>query len=204
MLHLINRSIVSRTGNLGGHTLLQDTYPLKIMRSERIISEDIHGDQVSVLRIGGQFQLSGRPNANGRIYPEGVLRQAVEEIRVSHLITKLWIDNSGAVFGEAEVLDNTILGKQLYALLERKIRVGISSRGVGDMETAIYENEEYYKVLPGYTFVTFDIVAEPSVHGSYMSVMESKNRLLNRSHSEKVGRDKKIIVEVRNFLEELR
>ena len=228
MLQQVNRSIVSRTGDLGGHTLLQDSYPLKILRQERIMSEDVNGNKVPVLRIGGQFQLAGKPNANGRIYPDGVLAQAVEEIqedikarrvlgeydhppdakihleRVSHLITKLWMEN-GSVFGEAEVLAKTEKGSQLQALLESNVMIGISSRGVGDMETSIYENEEYYQVLPGYTFVTFDIVAEPSVHGSYMSVMESRNRLVNKARSNpKADRETDILSEIRNHLKGLR
>ena len=105
------------------------------------------------------------------------------------------------VFGEAEVLENTIMGGQLKALLESNITIGISSRGVGDMESTIYENEEYYQVLPGYTFVTFDIVAEPSVTGSFMSVMESRDRLReNGSRNQRAQAERKIIVEMQDYL----
>jgi len=80
------------------------------------------------------------------------------------------------------------------------------------METTIHEGEEYYKVLPGYSFVTFDMVAEPSVHNSYMSlidsprkdssfqVAESKDRLITNFRS----REKEIIAELRNQLFNLR
>lgn len=228
MLTQVNRSVISRTGNTGGHTLLQDSYPLKVLKKEKVFTEDAHGQKVPVLRIGGQFQLSDRPNANGRIYSRPVLSQAVEEIqedikarrvlgefdhppdakihldRVSHVLTKLWMENDGTVFGEAEVLEKTPCGAQLKALLESNVMIGISSRGVGDMETTIHEGEEYYNVLPGYTFVTFDIVAEPSVHGSYMSMVESKNRFANRHRNPGADRDKKLVSEVRNYLKGLR
>lgn len=208
--------------------LLVDTIPFKILRKERVMSEDIHGNSSPVLRIGGQFQRAGRPNANGRIYPLDVLAEAVERLqedikarrvmgeydhppdakihldRASHLITKLWMEGD-VVFGEAEVLEKTLLGSQLKGLIESKVNIGISSRGVGDMETTIHENEEYYKVLPGYSFVTFDMVAEPSVHGSYMSVLqpqvaEAKVVRTNRSSEAKVKKPKIITTEEKKTL----
>lgn len=206
-------------------TLIQDTFPLKIMRSERVMSEDINGNKVPRLRIGGQFQRAKNPNANGRIYPANVLRLAVEDLqediksrrvlgefdhppdakihldRVSHLITKLWMEGD-VVYGECEVLENTQHGSQLKALLESNVNIGISSRGVGDMETTIYEGEEYYQVLPGYSFVTFDIVAEPSVHGSYMSVVENRNNL--RKRNRRSDYERSMVTEVRNILKGLR
>lgn len=217
-----------RSGHIGSHQLICDTFPLKVMRSESVMSEDIHGDKVPVLRIGGQFQRAGLPNANGRIYPRKVLAQAIQDIqedvrsrrvlgefdhppdakihldRVSHLITKLWMEGD-VVFGECEVLANTTYGRQLKALLESKIDIGISSRGVGDMETTIYEGEEYYQVMDGYSFVTFDIVAEPSVRGSYMSMVESKDNLRAvKVENYRQKHEKQVIEEMRGFFSGLR
>jgi len=225
MSALINRSVVARTGELGSHRLLQDSMPLVVMDKRTVMSEDVHGQKSPVIRLTGQFQRAGQPNANGRIYPRNVLSHAVSEVqedikarrvlgefdhppdakihldRVSHLITKLWMEGD-TVFGECEVLEKTIMGQQLKALIESNVTIGISSRGVGDMETTRFKGEEYYQVMPGYTFVTFDIVAEPSVHGSYMSVMESKNRLAG-VRNRKGERESAIIVETRNFLKGL-
>lgn len=222
-MSVISRQSISQTGDLGYHQLICDSYPLEITRKERTVSEDVNGQKVPVLRIGGQFQRAGLPNANGRIYPPNVLIQAIKEIqedikarrvlgefdhppdakihldRVSHLITKIWMEGD-KVFGECEVLENTHHGRQLKALLEANVNIGISSRGVGDMETTLYEGEEYYQVLPGYTFVTFDIVAEPSVHGSYMSVMENKDALRKSVKDVRRVREKQIATEVRNIL----
>ena len=226
-MSMITRQTVSQNGYIGQHQLICDSFPLKVMRKERTMSEDVHGNKVPVLRIGGQFQAATRPNANGRIYPTNVLKQAVNEIqedikarrimgeydhppdakihldRVSHLITKLWMEGD-TVLGECEILENTTHGGQLKALFEANVNVGISSRGVGDMETTLHEGEEYYKVLPGYTFVTFDIVAEPSVHGSYMSVVESKNRLFKGVRNHRRDREKQIVIEMRDFFNKLR
>ena len=224
---LISRRTVSQTGSTGFHQLICDSAPLRILHKNRVMIEDVHGEKHPVIRIGGQFQRAGLPNANGRIYPRTILEQAVREVqedikarrvlgefdhppdakihldRVSHLITKLWMEGD-VVFGECEILEHTEHGRQLKALLEANVNIGISSRGVGDMESTIYEGEEYYQVMPGYTFVTFDIVAEPSVRGSYMSVLESRNRLTTGVQSHKKDAERKIQLEIRDFFKKLR
>jgi hypothetical protein len=221
----ISRSSVSKTGDLGGYQLLQDAMPLRIIRKQRVMSEDIHGQKIPVLRIGGQFQVADEPNANGRIYPFPVLKQAVSEIqedikergvlcewdhppdakihldRLCAVLTKLWMEGK-KVFGECEILDNLPFGAHLKGLQERNIRVGISSRGVGDMETVIHEGQEYYKVMPGYTFITFDIVAEPSVHGSYMSIKESRDRSKQGVQVTKTMKEAAVIAEMQRLLRE--
>ena len=119
--------------------------------------------------------------------------------RVSHLMTKVWIENS-KVMGELEVLDKMPCGKILMSLIESEIPICISSRGVGDMEPVMTENfgEEAYDVLPGYRFITWDIVAEPSVTEAQLSVMESLQR-------HKSGYDlDKFVAEFRNALKQLR
>jgi len=180
------------------------------------------------LRLGGRFQFANRPNANGRIYEFDTLREAVEEIqgdikgrrvlgefdhppdakihldRISHVMTKLWMEDD-EVFGEIEVLPKMQMGGQLQALVESDVSIGISSRGVGDMDIVEYNGEQYNRVLPGYTIVTFDVVAEPSVHGSYLSVMESRERARKSTKSyfvmeSRVEQEKKVIAAVRNAL----
>lgn len=227
MLSQVSRSTIARTGNLGGYQLFQDSFPLKVLDRKSVLTEGKDGMEKRVLRLTGQFQRAGRPNSNGRIYPGGVLQQAIDEIqedikarrvlgefdhppdakihldRVSHLITKLWMEGD-VVYGECEILENTTYGSQLKALIESNVCVGISSRGVGDMETTMFQGEEYYKVTPGYTFVTFDMVAEPSVHGSYMTVMENRNRMLGRKRPNHVNREEQMVRELRGFLNGLK
>ncbi len=197
----VSRLTAMKTGDIGCHTLLQDTMPLTLIKT---ITEE-KTDVGLIMRLGGQFQFADRPNANGRIYPFDILEHAIGEIqndlgsrrvmgefdhppdakihldRVSHLLTKLWMEDA-AVFGEMEILAKTPMGAIAKALVESKVQLGISSRGVGDMETVIHEGNQVYKVLPGFTFVTFDIVAEPSVQGSYLSIRENRDRLLKKVH----------------------
>ncbi len=76
------------------------------------------------------------------------------------------------VIGEAEVLHKVPCGAALRGLFEHKVRVGISSRGVGDMEMVEHGGREAYRVMPGYAFVTWDAVAEPSVTGAVLNIQE--------------------------------
>lgn len=226
---IISRSSVARTGQLGQHKLLQDSAPLQIIKKQSVMVEDINGKKVPVLRLAGRFQYAGRPNSNGRIYEGEVLRHAISEIqedvksrrilgefdhppdakihldRVSHLLTKLWMEGN-EVLGEIEVLEKTPMGAILKGLVESGVTVGISSRGVGDMEPVMQEGHEYYKVMPGFTFVTFDVVAEPSVQGSFLNVMESRDRLLKDKRVAETFKNKErgIITEVHNFLNGLK
>lgn len=201
--------------------LIRDTMPLEILKSEAVIIEDLHGNPLKALRIGGRFQYAGRPNANGRIYEKTILAKAVEQIqedvqarrvlgefdhppdakihldRVSHVITKLWMKGD-EVFGECEILDKLPCGTQLRGLIESNVQIGISSRGVGDMEPSMMRGEEYMKVLPGYQFVTFDTVAEPSVRGSYLAVMEGKVR--DVAHNMRANREHAILEEIDKML----
>jgi len=197
-----SRLTAMTTGNIGCHQLLVDTY-MTLKTIKQSVTEQKGSGPVIVLKLGGQFQAGDKPNANGRIYPFEVLKNAIEEIqedikarrvmgefdhppdakihldRVSHLITGLWLEGK-VCYGELEVIQKTPMGAIASALIESKVQLGISSRGVGDMETTIHEGNEYYKVMPGFTLVTFDVVAEPSVQGSYLSIRESREKLLKQ------------------------
>lgn len=223
MPELISRSSVSKTGFLGGHQLIQDTMPLKIIKADNVVSESATGNKRHVIRLGGQFQYADRRNHNGRIYEKGILEHAVKEIQedinrrsvmgeldhppdakihldnVSHLITKLWMEGD-VVLGEIEILEGKRMGQELKALVDAGVTIGISSRGVGDMETVMHEGEEVLRVLPGYTFVTFDVVAEPSVQDSYLTVQESRNRLIKGGRNHRTSLEKAILKETKNIL----
>lgn len=215
----INRGYVAQTGDVGGRSLLTDVTPLEIVRPPESVIVEHAGVKNKVLRCTGRWQRGNVVNANGRWYGTDVLTEAVKMIqpdikargvmgefdhppdakihmdRVSHLITKLWVEGND-VLGELEVIEEMPYGKQLAALLNRGIRIGISSRGVGDMESTFMEGAEIMKVLPGYAFVTLDVVAEPSVGGSYLHLMESRQRQI----SQKRVLEKQFISELKRVL----
>jgi len=221
-MQIISRSSIAKTGNIGNYTLIQDSMPLTLLEPPKMLKEDVNGGTQKVLRLTGQFQYANKPNHNGRIYELGILEHAVKEIqedithrrvmgeldhpqdakihldRVSHLVSKLWMEGD-QVLGELEIVKGTPCGDILGALVNSGVTVGISSRGVGDMESTMLEGDEVMKVLPGYTFVTYDVVAEPSVHDSYLSVMESRRKLLGTATGSK-HYDKLIVKEARKVL----
>lgn len=172
--------------------------PFEIREKKRLVLEDTKtGIKRPVIRVTGLFQRADFLNANGRVYPQGVLENAVKEIqenikkrsvlgeldhptdakihldRVSHLITKAWMEGD-KVFGECEVLEDLPCGKMLKALLDNNVCISVSSRGVGDLEMIREDGQDVYRVSPGYKVVTWDAVLEPSVTGTELSVMESK------------------------------
>jgi len=205
MNRIIDRDKVYRTGEIpDGAKLFQDDIPWQVLDMKKgIIKEEINGKSVSrpVMRVTGVFQKAEEKNANGRIYPLPVLKEAVGSIqkpiserrvlgeldhpndakihmdRVCHLITKLWLEGN-SVYGESEILndDRMPCGSMLACLLDRKVPVGVSSRGVGDMDIKSEGGEEAYLVQPGYQIVTFDAVADPSVTSAQMKIMESRQR----------------------------
>ncbi len=217
------RQQIATTGNLPqGTQLFQDAMPLKIKDMKSVVSEAMGGKPV--LRITGVFQKAEDKNQNGRIYPRSVLESAVKSLqedipnrcvmgefdhppdakihldRVSHLITKVWMEGN-YVYGEAEVLEKMPYGGQLAALLRSNVQVGISSRGVGDMEV-VNEGmaDESYVVQEGYEFVTWDVVGEPSVQEATMNVMEAKNRVMTRENLRKLNPEKALINEMTRWI----
>jgi len=200
---------------------IRDTIPLKIRKSEKAIVEDVNGNPSNVLRLVGKVQEAECPNANGRIYPLDVLRGALDGAKVNlserrmlgesdhppdakihlhrvlHVVTKLWLEGN-TMYGEIEVLDRLPKGKELRALVESNINVGISSRGVGDMQTIEHAGQEYYSVCPGYELITFDVVAVPSVEGSYLSIAEGKNHK-RRKVDVKRKREREVLKEFKNY-----
>jgi hypothetical protein len=198
-----NRGLVAQTGFMPeGQQLLQDVWPLKILDTKQVIGEGALGG-APITRITGIFQVADDMNANGRIYPRPVVREAVEAIqedlagrsvwgefdhpadakihldRISHLLTKIWMEGKN-VYGEAEIIDELPFGHQLKTLIKRGT-IGISSRGIGDMDVRDQGGQETYYVTEGYRFVTWDAVAEPSVTGAILHICEGRLKPLNRT-----------------------
>lgn len=198
---VINRSVIAETGVIpAGMQLIRDTFPFEMIDCKTAIHEGVGGREEPTMRISGLIQNGDTENANGRWYStQDVLGPAVRSIqediqaravpgefdhpsdakihldRLSHLMTKVWMEGK-KVYGEAEVLHRLPCGAMLRGLFEHKVRVGISSRGVGDMEVMEHNGHDVYRVMPGYAFVTWDVVAEPSVHGAILNIQEGLTR----------------------------
>ena len=86
---------------------------------------------------------------------------------VSHNITEMnW--NGDDLLGTVEVLP-TPSGNILKELFKSGIRLGISSRGMGSVET-VNENGSQ-EVQDDFELIAFDFVSNPSTHGAFMYPM---------------------------------
>jgi hypothetical protein len=143
------------------------------------------------LYMKGIFIQGGVRNFNERIYPAREIRNAVENIdkqlrddysvigeldhpeeltinldRVSHAITEIWMDGNNGM-GKLKIL-STPKGNIVKTLIESGVKLGVSSRGVGNVD----EKGE----VSGFEIITVDIVARPSAPEAYPKpVYESLN-----------------------------
>jgi hypothetical protein len=153
----------------------------------------------------GVCQRAGVRNGNGRVYPQNVLKREVENYQnlvnerralgeldhpddsvvnlknASHLCTKMWWDND-SVMAKFQVLD-TPSGRILKDLINAKIKLGISSRGLGSVK----EQKGDMVVEDDFQLICFDIVSEPSTPGAFMSpMMENKKRNIEFTKKDKI------------------
>ena len=148
------------------------------------------------LYIEGVFLQGEIKNRNGRMYPVNVLSREVDRYnenfvakgralgelghpdgptvnldRVSHKITSL-VQEGNNFKGKAQIL-NTPMGKIASSLLDEGVMLGVSSRGVGSLQTT----SEGHKIV-GEDFMlatAADIVADPSAPDAFVSgIMEGK------------------------------
>ena len=164
---------------------------------ECIIEAKENGDKSYV--IEGIFAQADKKNRNGRIYPKPIMESAVgkyvtEQVskkravgelnhpegptvnldKVSHLITNLKMEGNNVV-GKAQILD-TPMGKIVQGLLSGGVRLGVSTRGMGSLET---RNGANY-VKEDFILSTVDIVQDPSAPDAFVNgIMEGVDWVWN-------------------------
>ena len=90
--------------------------------------------------------------------------------RISHVITEMWMHGNDA-YGKAKLL-NTPMGLIAQELLKSGVKIGVSSRGAGNVS----ESGD----VQGFQFITYDIVITPSAPNAYPGmVYESLERARN-------------------------
>ena len=170
--------------------LIVDYLPFEILPKQ--ISESMKENNGKLV-VRGVLQRAGTKNQNGRIYPKEILmreakkyfknfidqKRAMGELdhpessvvnlaNVSHNITEMsW--NGDDLVGTVEVL-GTPSGNILKELFKSGIKLGISSRGMGSVET-MTEDEDSQEVQPDFELIAFDFVSNPSTHGAFMHPM---------------------------------
>lgn len=135
------------------------------------------------LFMKGVFIEGGVRNANERVYPVNEIAKAVQTIneqlkagnsvlgevdhpddlkinldRVSHMIEQMWMDGP-AGHGKLKILP-TPMGKLVETMLSSGVKLGVSSRGSGNV------NESNGHVSD-FEIVTVDVVAQPSAPHAY-------------------------------------
>ena len=176
--------------------LIVDYLPFEV-RPEQITESMKENDGKLVVR--GVLQRAESKNQNGRIYPKEVLmreskkylkefisqHRALGELdhpessvvnlqNASHNITEMHWEGDN-LLGEVEVL-GTPSGNILKELFKSGIKLGISSRGMGSVETVSEGGEQSQEVQPDFELIAFDFVSNPSTHGAFMHPMhESVN-----------------------------
>jgi hypothetical protein len=98
---------------------------------------------------------------------------------LGHLIKRTWWEDN-VLWGTLEIITSpgyhkmgicSLPGDTIAELLKRKVRLGISSRGVGSLKTQNGKNI----VQDDFELICFDLVASPSTPGAYLFTQTIKN-----------------------------
>ena len=152
-------------------------------KMEVLFEDAKSGDGGKDLYMKGIFIEGGTPNGNNRIYPISEISKAVSTIneqikggysvlgevdhpddlkinldRVSHMIQQMWMDGPCG-HGKLKILP-TPMGQLVRAMLQSGVKLGVSSRGSGNVSEGTGHVSEF-------EIVTVDIVAQPSAPHAY-------------------------------------
>ena len=152
------------------------------------------------LYMKGIFIQGGVKNANERVYPVSEIENAVETLnkqiqegysvlgevdhpddlkinldRVSHMISSMWMDGANG-FGKLKILP-TPMGKLVETMLESGVKLGVSSRGSGNVD-------DMSGKVSDFEIVTVDIVAQPSAPNAYPKAIYEG--MMNMRHGHKL------------------
>ena len=177
--------------------LLVDYLPFDI--TANAVNESIAKNSGKLI-VTGILQRAEAKNQNGRIYPKDTLvreakkytdtfikqHRALGELdhpessvvnlqNASHNITEMgWSGDN--LIGTVEVL-GTPSGNILKELFKAGIKLGISSRGLGSVETVAEDDGgkgdvPAQEVQPDFELIAFDFVSNPSTQGAFMFPMK--------------------------------
>ena len=145
-----------------------------------VLTEDAEGKN---LYMEGICIQGGVKNANERVYPVSEIKNAVETLneqiksgnsvlgevdhpddlkinldRVCHMITNMWMDGPNG-YGKLKILP-TPMGELVKTMLQAKVKLGVSSRGSGNVDP-------HTGHVSDFEIVTVDVVAQPSAPNAY-------------------------------------
>ena len=150
-------------------------------QAQVVIESDANGGKDLFMK--GICIQGGVKNANQRVYPVNEIAEAVRKIsdqvsggysvlgevdhpddlkvnldRVSHMMTQMWMDGPNG-YGKMKILP-TPMGKLVETMLQSGVKLGVSSRGSGNVEESTGN-------VTDFEIVTVDVVAQPSAPNAY-------------------------------------
>jgi hypothetical protein len=163
----------------------------------QVLVEQKNPNDRKVIKVVGPYIVAEKKNANGRVYDRSVMESAVSDFEENyikmnrsvgelnhpdntdinyenacHMITGLKQDGNIWV-GESKVLTGVPKGDLLAGLLENEVKVGMSTRGVGNV-TGDNRVDEY-------KLVAVDVVSNPSAPGAFVNgILECKNFMVDQ------------------------
>ena len=167
------------------YTYLKEHLSFTQAKAEVLLEEavDVNGKKHETLKLKGICIEGGVRNANERVYPVSEIAKAVETIneqittghsvlgevdhpddlkinldRVSHMIEKMWMDGPAGM-GTLKILP-TPMGELVKTMLTNGVKLGVSSRGSGNVNDANGHVSDF-------EIVTVDVVAQPSAPNAY-------------------------------------
>jgi hypothetical protein len=143
----------------------------------------VEGKDGKDLYMEGICIQGGVKNANERVYPVNEIDKAVKTLneqikdgnsvlgevdhpddlkinldRVCHMITEMWMDGPNG-YGKLKILP-TPMGELVKTMLQSGVRLGVSSRGSGNVDP-------HNGHVSDFEIVTVDVVAQPSAPNAY-------------------------------------
>ena len=153
---------------------------LSFDQAKMVVESD--GQDGKNLYMTGICIQGNKRNQNQRVYPVNEIDRAVKTLndqlgggysvlgevdhpddlkinldRVSHMIVKMWMDGDDG-HGKLKILP-TPMGQLVKTMLESGVKLGVSSRGSGDVDTD--------GRVKDFEIITVDVVAQPSAPGAY-------------------------------------
>ncbi len=187
-------------------------------RANMVVESEGEGSKKS-LYMKGIFIQGGVKNANERVYPVSEIESAVDTLndqiktgysvlgevdhpddlkinldRVSHMITQMWMDGPNG-FGKLKILP-TPMGQLVSTMLESGVKVGVSSRGSGNVN-------DMNGQVSDFEIVTVDIVAQPSAPNAYPKAIYEG--MMNMRHGHRmldIAKDAQADSKVQRYLKE--
>lgn len=201
------------------------TEHLTASQAKLLTESEVSEDGKKHWYLQGIFVQGDVRNLNNRVYPTTEIKKAVDLVnqkakdftvwgeldhpselqinldRVSHMIERMWMEGNNGM-GRLKIID-TDMGRTARAMLEAGGKLGVSSRGSGDVD--------YNGIVSDFEIVTVDIVATPSapdakpvaIYEAFNGPRGAVREDLIRAVAHDSRAQRYLIEEMRKFIEKL-